>query len=195
MNQMALVAKLNKTATTITKGFSETLKVNSGSIASCSSSNKSVATVNNKGKITARKNGNAKIKVKLKNGTILSCKVRVVSNKYHAKKITVDNTVYNSYAMKAYDAKFDSKGNLVVKYTIVNNSYGKLEKIPKFKVTIRDSKKKIVGSYKKSVYRVNVPSYKAKNYTIIIPKSSLKNHIDIRTSTISITGKMADSSI
>lgn len=197
MNQLSPDAKLNKTKTTITKGFTETLKVNGGVIKSCSSSDKSIATVNNKGKVTAKKNGTATIKVKLTNGKTLSCKVTVVSNKYSAKKITVNSSEYNTIDMKAYEAHFDSKGNLVVKFKIVNNSYGQITSIPKFKITVKDSKKKTVASYSKSVYTVTVPSYKDKSCTVTIPKSSLKksqSKTDLRTSKISITAEFANAS-
>lgn len=198
MNQLSPNPTLNKKSTTITKGFSETIKVNGGIIQSCSSSNKKVATVTNKGKITAKKNGKATIKVKLTNGSTLSCKVKVVSNQYRAKKIDVDSTIFNTCDMKAYNAKFDSKGNLVIKFVIVNNSYGKITNIPKFKITVKNSKKKTTVSYNKSSYNVTIPSYKDKTCTITIPKSCFKtskNKIDIRTSSITISGRVANSSL
>lgn len=197
MNQISPTAKLNKTKTTITKGFTDTLKVNGGKIKSCSSSNKSVATVNNKGKITAKKNGNATIKVKLTNGKTLSCKVTVVSNKYTAKKITVASTIYNTNDMKAYNASFDKKGNLVVKFKLVNNSYGQVKKISNFKISIKAANKKTVVNYKKATYKVTVSSYNEKTCSIKIPKSKLamkQNQIDLRTCKISITGDFADAS-
>jgi hypothetical protein len=52
--------------------------------------------------------------------------------------------------MKAYNTKFDSKGNLVVKFTVVNDSYGKINSIPKFKITVKNAKKKTVISYAKA---------------------------------------------
>ena len=64
VNRLLSGGTLNKTKTTITKGFSDTLKVSGASIQSCSSSNKKIVTVNNKGKITAKKNGTATVKGK-----------------------------------------------------------------------------------------------------------------------------------
>lgn len=58
------------------------------------------------------------------------------------KKITVKDVVYNTSEMKAYAASFDSKGNLVLKFKLVNNSYGKITNVSKFKVTVKDSSKK-----------------------------------------------------
>ena len=198
MNQLSPNPTLSKKTTTITKGFSETIKVNGGIIRSCSSSNKKVATVSNKGKINAKKNGKATIKVKLTNGSTLSCKVKVVSNQYKAKKINVDSTIFNTCDMKAYNAKFDAKGNLVVKFVIVNNSYGKITNIPKFKIKVKNNKKKTTVSYSKNSYIVTIPSYKEKACTVTIPKSCFKtgkDKIDIRTSSITISGRVANSSL
>lgn len=198
MNQMSPNPTLSKKSITITKGFSDTIKVNGGKIKSCSSDNKSVATVNNKGKVTAKNNGKATIKVKLTNGKTLSCKVTVKDNKYSSDKISISDTMYNEYDMKAYSASFDSKGNITVKFIIANNSYGKLENIQNLKVTIKDSKKNTIASYKKNSYAVNVKSYSDKSYTITIPKSALKkskSKIDLRTSKITITGKTANASL
>ena len=118
MDQLSLEAKLNKSSVSITKGFTDTLKVTGGKIKSCTSSNTSVATVSNKGKITAKATGTAKIKVKLTNGKTLICKVTVKPNQYTAKNITVTDTLLNTYQMKAYKATFDKKGNLVIKFKI-----------------------------------------------------------------------------
>ena len=197
MNQLSPVAKLNKTSTTITKGFTDTLKVDGGIIKTCSSSNKKVATVNNKGKITAKKNGKAKINVKLTNGKTLKCNVKVVSNRYKAKKITISSTIYNTYDMKAYDAQFDSKGNIVVKFKIVNNSYGQITDVPKFKINVKNSKNKVIATYSKNSYKVSVKGYGEKACTVTIPKSALKvkkNKVDLRTAKFSITGKFANAS-
>ena len=197
MNQMSPNPTLSKKSITITKGFNDTIKVNGGKIKSCSSSNKSVATVNNKGRVTAKSNGKATIKVKLTNGKTLSCKVTVVSNKYSAKKITLTSTVYNTCAMKAYDAHFDSKGNIVIKFKIVNNNYGKLDNIPNFNIKIRNASKKNVVAYSKANYKVNVKGYGEKSYTITVPKLAFKvskNKIDLRTAKITISGETKNGS-
>lgn len=198
MNQISKVAKLNKSKVSITKGFTFQLKVDGGTIKKCSSNDKSIATVTQKGKITAKKTGQTKINVKLTNGKTLTCKVTVKGNKYSSDKISISDTMYNEYDMKAYSASFDSKGNITVKFIIANNSYGKLENIQNLKVTIKDSKKNTIASYKKNSYAVNVKSYSDKSYTITIPKSALKkskSKIDLRTSKITITGKTANASL
>ena len=198
LSRISEKAKLNYTKLDLTKGFSKQLKVDSGRIQSSSSSKKSVATVANSGKITAKKNGKATIKVRLTNGTTLSCNVTVKSNKYKAKKIAIKDVVYNTSEMKAYNAAFDSKGNLVLKFKLVNNSYGKITNVSNFRVTITDSSKKKVVSYSKKNYTTNVASYSDKECTVTIPKSALKKNykkIDLRTAKISITGKFASASL
>lgn len=197
MNQMSQNPTLSKKSLTITKGFSDIIKVNGGKIKSCSSSNKSVASVNNKGKVTAKSNGKANIKVKLSNGKTLSCKITVVSNKYSAKKIDLTGTVYNTCAMKAYDAHFDSKGNIVVKFKIVNNNYGKIDNIPNFKIHIKNASKKTVVSYTKATYKVTVKGYGEKACTMTIPKSAFKinkKQIDLRTAKFTISGDVENGS-
>lgn len=198
MNQKSLEATLNKKSTTITAGFTDTLKVNGGKIKSCSSANKSIATVNNSGKITAKKNGSTTVKVKLTNGKTLSCKVTVVSNRFKAKKISVDSAEYDTCSMKAYDASFDKKGNLVVKFVIVNNSYGKIKNIPKFKITVKDSKGKVIATYSKNPYNQTIDGYNSKSCSVTIPKTSLKQSskkTDLRKCSISITGQLANASM
>ena len=189
---------LKNTKLLVTKGFTSAIKVDGGKIKSCSSANKQIATVTNSGKVTGKKEGNAKVTVKLTNGKKLICNVSVKSNKYSGKKLTISDTTYNQYGLKVYSAHFDNKGNLVVKFMVANNSYGKLTKIPKLKITVKDSKKNVVASFKKNSYAINVNSYKSKRYTISIPKSSLKkskDKIDVRTCTFKISGKDADATL
>lgn len=197
MNQMSQNPTLSKKSLTITKGFSDIIKVNGGKIKSCSSSNKSVASVNNKGKVTAKSNGKANIKVKLSNGKTLSCKITVVSNKYSAKKIDLTGTVYNTCAMKAYDAHFNSKGNIVVKFKIVNNNYGKIDNIPNFKINVKNASKKTIVSYSKANYKITVKGYGEKACTMTIPKSAFKvnkKQIDLRTAKFTISGDVENGS-
>lgn len=198
MDQLSLEAKLNKSSVSITKGFTDTLKVTGGKMKSCSSSNTSIATVNNKGKITAKATGTAKIKVKLTNGKTLICKVTVKPNQYTAKNITVTDTLLNTYQMKVYKASFDKKGNLVIKFKIANNGSGRIITISNLKIAITASNKSQIATYKKSSFTVNLNSYKDKSYSITIPKSSLKKspkNIDLRTAKIKITDANANSEL
>lgn len=198
VSRIADKAKLNYSKLDLTKGFTKQLKAEGGVITSCSSSKPGVATVNNSGKVSAKSIGKTTIKVKLSNGQILSCTVSVKPNKYQAKKIAVKDVVYNTSEMKAYAASFDKKGNLVLKFKLVNNSYGKVTNVSKFKVTVKDSSKKKVVSYSKSNYAAVVESYSDKACTVTIPKSALKKDykkIDLRTAKYSIAGKFASSSL
>lgn len=198
MDQLSLEAKLNKSSVSITKGFTDTLKVTGGKMKSCSSSNTSIATVNNKGKITAKATGTTKIKVKLTNGKTLTCKVTVKPNQYTAKNITVTDTLLNTYQMKVYKASFDKKGNLVIKFKIANNGSGRIITISNLKIAITASNKSQIATYKKSSFTVNLNSYKDKSYSITIPKSSLKKspkNIDLRTAKIKITDANANSEL
>ena len=198
LSRIADKAKLNYSKLDLTKGFTKQLKAESGVITSCSSSKPGVATVNNRGKVSAKSIGKTTIKAKLSNGQSLSCIVSVKPNKYQAKKIAVKDVVYNTSEMKAYAASFDKKGNLVLKFKLVNNSYGKVTNVSKFKVTVTDSSKKKVVSYSKSNYAAVVESYSDKACTVTIPKSALNKDykkIDLRTAKYSITGKFASSSL
>jgi SLAP domain-containing protein len=191
VNTVSSAPTLAKSKISITKGFTDTIKVKNGKIKSCTSSNKSVATVTNSGKVTAKKVGTAKITVKLKTGKKLTCKVTVKKNTYSASKLTIADMSYNTVGMKAYAASFDSKGNLVVKFVIGNNNVGEITSIPNFKITVKDSSKKTVATYKKSSYSATVTSYNAKSFSVTIPKSNLKksaSKIDIRTCKFTITG-------
>lgn len=198
LSRVSEKAKLNYSKLNLTKGFSKQLKVSNAKIKSCSSNQSSIASVTKSGKVTAKKQGKAKIKVKLSNGKTLTCTVSVKPNKYTAKKIAVKDVAYNTSEMKAYNAAFDEKGNLVLKFKLVNNSYGKITNVSKFKVVVKDSAKKTVVSYAKRNYSTSVESYSDKECTIKIPKSALKRkykNIDLRTAKISITGNFAASSL
>lgn len=190
-------AKLNYSKLTITKGFSKQLKADGGKIKSCNSSNQSIASVNNKGKIFAKKNGTTTISVQLTNGQKLLCRVKVVTNEFNKKQITLTNTLYNTYAMKAYNAHFDSKGNIVVKFKIVNNNYGKIDNIDNFNINIKNAKKTTMVSYTKSNYKVTVKGYGEKACTMTIPKSAFKvnkKQIDLRTAKFTISGDVENGS-
>ena len=191
MDQVSSGATLKNSNLTVTKGFTGQISVvNGGTIKSCTSNKPSVASVTNKGKITGKKNGNVVIKVKLTSGKVLNCKVSVVSNQYTSKKIDTKDIEYNTCKLKPYQASFDSKGNIVVKFLVVNNNYGVVSELSNYSITIKDIKKTTIAAYKKNAFPVNVPSYGTASYTVKIPKSSLKvkqNKIDLRTCTFTIS--------
>ena len=186
-------AKISEEKATITKGFTKKLYVSNGTVTKWSSSKKSVATVDKNGKVTAKKSGKATITATLSDGSKVKCAVTVKDNKYSATKITSSDVSYNEYGAKAYSASFDKNGNLVVKIMIVNGGYGKMTKIPGFKVTVKNQDGKTVGTYKKSSFSVSVPSYASKSYSVTIKKSSKlsSKKTDLRNSTITVDGGTA----
>ncbi len=187
-------AELGQTSMTLTKGFSKKISVKGGTVKSWSSKNPKVAKVDKKtGKVTAVKPGKTTITATFTDGTKKTCKVTVKANKYSAYKITTSDVSYNSYGAKVYSASFDKKGNLVVKVMIVNSGYGRMAKIPSFKVTVTNQNGKTVGTYKSSSYKVSIPSNSSKTYTVTIKKSSKLSakKVDLRNSTISVDGGTA----
>ena len=150
----------------ITAGFKKTLTVRNETIKKCTSSNKSVATVTSKGVVTGKKKGTATIKVTTSKGLTLSCKVNVKANIYSAAKITKADVMAGSYDIKAYNAKYDSKGNLVVKAMAINNGSRKV----KVKVW-PDSFKNL--SRKDKMISLTLSANSAKSVTLKFPKSSL----------------------
>ena len=186
-------AKISEEKATITKGFTKKLYVSNGTVTKWSSSKKSVATVDKNGKVTAKKSGKATITATLSDGSKVKCAVTVKDNKYSATKITSSDVSYNEYGAKAYSASFDKNGNLVVKIMIVNGGYGKMTKIPCFKVTVKNQDGKTVGTYKKSSFSVSVPSYASKSYSVTIKKSSKlsSKKTDLRNSPITVDGGTA----
>lgn len=78
-NVYAAKSGLNYTTKTLLKGESFQLTVKKSKPVKYTSSNKKVAIVNQQGVVKAKKKGNAVIRVKLKNGKTLSCKVKVNS--------------------------------------------------------------------------------------------------------------------
>ena len=186
-------AKISQDTATITKGFTKKLTVSNGTVKKWSSSKPAVASVDSKGKVTAKKTGTAKITATMEDGSKLTCTVKVKDNKYSRTKITTSDVAYNSYGAEAYSASFDAKGNLVVKVMIVNGGYGRMAKIPNFKVTVKDQNGKKVGTYSKSSFKVSVSSYSAKSYTVTIKKSSKLSakKVDLRNSDIIVDGGTA----
>lgn len=186
-------AKISQSKAVVTAGFTYKLSVSGSKATKWSSSKKSVATVDSKGKVTGKKAGKTTISAKCENGQTVKCTVTVKANKYSAKKITTSDVYANAYGQKPYSASFDKNGNLVVKVMIVNNGYGRMTKIPKFKVTVKNQNGKTVGTYSKSSFSVSVPSYSAKSYTVTIKKSSKlsSKKVDLVNSTITSKGGTA----
>lgn len=101
--------KLNKTALTLKKGSSTTLKYSltpgkAKSTVKWSSSNTKVATVSSSGKVTAKSYGNAVITVKTANGKRASCNVKVPAPK--VEKINLNKTSLKLYVGETSTIKY-----------------------------------------------------------------------------------------
>ena len=187
IDQAKAAAKISDSKATITTGFTKKLTVSGAKVTKWSSSKKTVATVDSKGKVTAKKTGKATISAKLDNGQTVKCVVTVKANKYSAPKPSVSDAGYNSWGMRAYSASFDSKGNLVIKTRIVNNTNGRLTQIKNLKITVKNGSGKVVGKYSTSKKSISVPAYSTKDTSFTIAKSKIKK-VDLRNATIECDG-------
>lgn len=179
---------------TITAGFAKKLSVSGAKVKSWASRDKSVATVDKNGKVTAKKKGKTKIIATLADGeNKLECTVTVAANKYSATKYNVDDAKKGSSAIVPYEASFDSKGNIVIKAQVINNTSYRLGQIKNIKLVVEDENGKTVGTYKATTTKVNVLSQSTKNYSFVIKKADLKKKkVDLRNSLVTVKIKNAD---
>lgn len=183
-------AKISNSKVTITAGFTRTLTVTGNKDeVTWSSSNASVAAVNSNGKVTAKKAGSAVITASV-DGKELTCKVTVKNNKYSATKYSNSQIPNGQVSVEAYSASYNSKGDLVIKVRIVNNSSHTVEALKGFSVKVKDADKKTVGTYKTSKKNITVARQGAKNFSVTIKKSALKiKKADLRNADITTAGK------
>jgi SLAP domain-containing protein len=179
--------KLSQTTATITAGFTKKLSVTNGTVKKWTSKNTKIAKVNSKGKITAVKKGKTTIYAILKNGTKLACKVTVKENKFSDTKITTSDVDYGSCTVNVYSMSYDSKGNLVMKASVVNNTAYQVTQLDNFKITATNPNGKTIGVYKFTKKSVSISSHSTKTLTFTIKKSALKKKTkqDLRNSTVS----------
>ncbi len=148
--------KLNKTKASVVVGKTVQLKVkNTKKKVKWSSSKKSVATVNSKGLVTAKKAGTTTIKAKVGSKT-LKCKVTVKSNSWKTKadvsKVSAwVNTAQcdQSAAIMAYaqavKVSYNSKGQLVAKVAVLNNTPGRNYQLKTLKMKITKTNGKVIA--------------------------------------------------
>ncbi|MGN0153635.1 MAG: hypothetical protein ACI4A3_04240 [Lachnospiraceae bacterium] len=160
---------LQNTEENVTVGFTTTLCVKNDTIKNCTSSNTSVATVTSTGVVTGNKKGTAIITVTTTKDITLTCKVNVKANTYSAAKITKSDVKAKSYDIKAYSAKYDSKGKLVIKAMAINKGSSKVK--VKFWIGAASSNANLSRTDKKM--SLTLPAKRAKSVTIKVPKSSL----------------------
>lgn len=187
--QVASNVSFNRNKLTLTKGFSERLKINNAKALSWSSSNSSVAVVDSNGKIKGKKAGKAIITATCNNGEKLKCTVTVKNNIFSSSKITKANAGINEYKIQAYYAKYQKNGNLTVKIRIVNETSKKITSIPKLNIDVT-SNNKSVAAYSKNSFKVNVPAHGQKDYSITIKKRQVTNQkADLRKAVFEINGE------
>lgn len=180
-------ATISKSSTTVTKGFSTTLKVTNGAVKSWTTSNSKVATVKN-GKVSAKKVGKATITAKLKDGKKLTCKVTVKDNFYTEKKITVKNSSSGLWG-QVYKAYY-SKGKLILKVRIVNHTNDKYNSIGDITINMYDKNGDLIGKYNGANKKGNLGENVAKEFTFTIKKPKKKN-ADLRLATTTVEGTLA----
>ena len=176
---------MSQSKLTITAGQSHKLSVTgaSGSV-SWTSSKKSVATVKN-GKVTAKKAGKTTITAKSGSKTA-KCVVTVKSNVYTRAKASLSSASYGVTA-GIYKAYY-SKGKLVVKLRLYNNTSYYITKFKKIKIVAKTATGATIANY--SVAKnIAMPARTTKDITITIPKSKVKKKTaDLRNASMKTDG-------
>lgn len=157
---------------------------------SWSSSNSRVATVSN-GKVVAKKAGSCMIRAKV-DGKTLQCPVQVGKNQLTGHKQTLSNSGYG-ITLQPYKIYFNSKGDLVIKSTLVNNSMRNIYALKSIKVKVKTQEGRTVGTYKQGKKALKLGKYRMKEMTMVIKKKdlNLKSNVDLRTASAKTEGKYA----
>ncbi len=183
-------AVISNTVLTITAGFSKNLSVkdNTGTV-KWKSSKTSIATVDKNGKVTAKKAGKCTITASV-DGKDLKCTVTVKNNKYSAEKLTNSEIPYGKASWEAYSASYNDKGDLVIKFRMINNCGHYSEYLKNLSVKVKTAKGSTVATYKEKKKSLYVSDQSYKDFSITIPKSSLKvkKPVDLRNASIITDG-------
>lgn len=182
-------AKINLKNVAITTGFKRKLSVTGSKVKRWKTNNSSVANVDQKGNVTAKKVGNCTITAELTSGQKLTCKVSVKKNAFYAKKGSNSDGYPGVFYANPYYAEYNSKGDLVLKVRIINNTYQKIAKFKNIKIQVKNPSGKLIGTYSASSKNVSIPSYTCKDLTFVIKKANLKIKIkkaDLRNSTVKV---------
>lgn len=193
ISQEITPAVLSQNSITLTKGFSQKLSVSGaeGNII-WTSSNNNVATVNSDGKVTAKKAGSAKVTATTEDGQELTCTVSVHKNEYNEMRIYASEVPYGNWIAQVYKMSYDSKGNLVLKTSILNNTGNRATEITKLSIKVKDASNKEIGTFKIKNKKMSLESGSAsKPFKFVIKKSDLKNKkANLRTATYKPSGKV-----
>lgn len=170
------VPTLSETNLMLTKGMSQKIKVqNTSEKVTWSSTNKAIATVNGNGKITAKKVGTTIIKAKIADNEPLTCRLTVVKNEYLSQKKTMLDVPVDKTMVDVYKVSYDSKGNIIMKATVLNRYDYRISYIKNFKIRLRTTAGKLIGTYSvKKAKNVNAKSNRTKTCTFKLKKSKLK---------------------
>ena len=172
-------ATISKDYMTVTKGFTGKLKISdaTGKI-TWKSKNKKIAKVSSKGVVTGVKAGKTYVYA---TGTdsdgysfYLVCYIVVKKNVLTGAKMSISDVSYGEAKTNIYKVSFNSKGNLVIKAQVANNSGHTYTSLKNVKITVKDANGKVVGKYKKSTLKKTVYSGKVTNMTFTIKKKKLK---------------------
>lgn len=167
--------KLSHNSLVITKGFSSKLSVSnaSGSI-KWTSSKPSVAAVDSKGNVTGKKTGTAIITATAADGATASCAVSVKANTYTRSKMAFSDCSYGNAYIDVYNVSYNSKGDLVIKATFLNDRGYKIVKISSLKINVKNKSGKVIGTYSLKNKKVSILHGGTKTFTFTIKKSKLK---------------------
>lgn len=190
VSQETPTAVIDKNSLTLTKGFSEKLNVSgtTGTVTWASSDNK-VATVSSTGKVTAKKAGSTKVTATTEDGQVLACTVSVKKNEYSEQRRYASSVPSGNSEVQVYKMSYDSKGNLVLKASVLNNRGYKATKIKKLSITVKNDAGKKVGTYTLKNKKISLNTGNIKNFTFTIKKSKLNiKKADLRTATYSPKG-------
>jgi len=190
VSQEKASAVLSQNSITLTKGFSEKLSVSGadGNII-WASSNNNIATVDSSGKVKAKKAGSAKITATTSDGQVLTCVVSVQKNEYNETRRYASSVEAGNSQVQVYNMFYDSKGNLVLKASILNNRGYRATKIKKLTIKVNDAAGKAVGTFKVKNKKMSLNSGSSKDFKFVIKKSALKNKkADLRTASYKPSG-------
>ena len=169
--------KLNASSITMIDHFSYQLESLSG-LVSCKSTDKTVATVTNKGLVKSKAPGTCVVDVTAKSGAKFKCNITVVPNVYTAPRMQFSNQPFGDSYLKIYQAKFDSKDNLIIRADVLNHA-GKTLSSFNYKLSCTDNNG-VKFTYSGKFSNLKLKTAKHKVVKIVLPKDVYDEYLDIR---------------